>query len=135
MPHATPTQVLLFGLAVTVGSLVALHQAPDFAQVIDDAQQLVATGAAVLELDYKVDMPVVKAATKGRATVLGPIDPSAVMALGTPDDVRDAARQAIDILGVGGGLILGPGCALPPATPPDNIHALIEAARTYGSYR
>ena len=114
------------------GIRLAYHICGNATKIVED---MVATGAAVLELDYKVDMPTVKAATQGRATVLGPIDPSAVMALGTPDDIRDAARQAIDILGVGGGLILGPGCALPPATPPDNIHALIEAARTYGTYR
>lgn len=118
------------GLAAD-GIRLAYHICGDATRIVDD---MVATGAAVLELDYKVDMPAVKAATRGRATVLGPIDPSAVMALGTPDDVRQAARQAIDLLGEGGGLILGPGCALPPATPADNIHALIEAARTYGTY-
>ncbi|MFN3333852.1 MAG: uroporphyrinogen decarboxylase family protein, partial [Caldilinea sp.] len=86
------------------------------------------------ELDYKIDMPVVKAATHGRTTVLGPVDPSGVMALGTPQDVEDAACEAIAILGEGGGLILGPGCALPPKTPPENVHALIETARKHGVY-
>jgi uroporphyrinogen decarboxylase len=80
-------------------------------------------------------MRAVKEAVRGRATVLGPVDPSAVMALGTPDDVRAAATEAIEVLGAGGGLILGPGCALPPATPFENIHALMETARTVGAYR
>ncbi len=114
------------------GIRLAYHICGDATRIVDD---MVETGAAVLELDYKVDFAKVKAATRGRATILGPIDPSAVMALGTPDDVRAAAREAIDVLGAGGGFILGPGCALPPATPPDNIHALVEAARTYGVYR
>ena len=110
---------------------MAYHICGDATAIVED---MVETGAAVLELDYKVDMAAVKAATQGRATVLGPIDPSAVMALGTPDDVRAAAREAIEVLGAGGGLILGPGCALPPETPPENIHALMEAARTDGVY-
>src|SRR4030095_12766537 len=48
------------------------------------AADMADTGAAVLELDYKIDMAQVKAAVRGKATLLGPIDPSGVMALGTP---------------------------------------------------
>jgi uroporphyrinogen-III decarboxylase len=36
-------------------------------------------------------------------------------------------------MGAQGGFILGPGCALGPETPADNIHALVEAARKYGA--
>jgi len=110
---------------------LAYHICGDATAIVPD---MVETGAMVLELDYKVDMPAVKAATRGRATVLGPVDPSGVMALGAPSDVERAAREAIDILGEGGGLILGPGCALPPKTPPENVHTLIETARKYGVY-
>jgi uroporphyrinogen decarboxylase len=56
------------------------------------------------------------------------------MASGTPQEVEDACREAIAILGADGGLILGPGCALGPETPADNIHALVESARKYGRY-
>lgn len=111
---------------------LAYHICGDATKIVED---MVETGAAVLELDFKVDLQKAKAATRGRAAILGPIDPSAVLALGTPDDVDAAAREAIEVLGPGGGFILGPGCALPPATPPANIHALVEAARMYGVYR
>jgi uroporphyrinogen-III decarboxylase len=40
----------------------------------------------------------------------------------------------VEILGPGGELILGPGCALGSDTPNDNIHALVEAAKKYGCY-
>ena len=110
---------------------LAYHICGDATAIVQD---MVETGATVLELDYKVDLRAVKAATHGRATILGPVDPSGVMALGTVADVESAAKEAIDILGEGGGLILGPGCALPPKTPPENVHALIETARKYGVY-
>jgi MtaA/CmuA family methyltransferase len=113
------------------GVRLAYHICGDATAIVPD---MVETGATILELDYKVDMPRVKEATRGRATVLGPVDPSGVLALGTPDDVEIAARDAIEVLGAGGGLILGPGCALPPKTPPENIHALMEAAKKYGRY-
>jgi uroporphyrinogen decarboxylase len=111
--------------------VLAYHICGDATAIVPD---MVDTGATILELDYKVDMPKVKAATAGRTTVLGPIDPSGVLALGTPDLVDEKSKEAIEILGANGGLILGPGCALPPATPPDNIHALVAAAKKYGLY-
>jgi MtaA/CmuA family methyltransferase len=111
--------------------VLAYHICGDATAIVPD---MVDTGATILELDYKVDMAKVKHATEGRTTVLGPIDPSGVLALGTPDLVDQKSKEAIEILGRNGGLILGPGCALPPATPPDNIHALVEAAKKYGTY-
>jgi uroporphyrinogen decarboxylase len=111
--------------------LLAYHICGDATAIVPE---MVETGAAVLELDYKSDLPKIKAATQGKATILGPIDPSAVMALGTTDLVTQKCREAIEILGPGGGLILGPGCALPPITPPENIHAMVEAAKKYGRY-
>lgn len=92
------------------------------------------TGAAVLELDYKCDLPKIKEATRGKSTILGVLDPSGVMALGSAELVREKAREELEILAPGGGLILGPGCALPPTTPPENIHALIETAHRFGRY-
>lgn len=111
--------------------LLAYHICGDATAIVPD---MVETGAAILELDYKVDMAQVKRVTEGRATVLGPIDPSGVLALGDPDLVDLKSKEAIEVLGANGGLILGPGCALPPATPPENIHALVEAAKKYGVY-
>ena len=111
---------------------LAYHICGDATNIVGD---MVGTGAAVLELDYKVDMPKVKELVRGHTTVLGPIDPSNVLARGTPELVSEKVKEAIDVLGTEGGLILGPGCALPPTTPPDNVHALIEAAHRYGRYR
>jgi uroporphyrinogen decarboxylase len=96
---------------------------------------MVATGAAVLELDYKCDLAAVKASTAGQTTILGVIDPSGIVARGTPEAVDEAAREEVTVLAPGGGLILGPGCALPPETPAENIEALVAAAQRWGRYR
>jgi uroporphyrinogen decarboxylase len=95
---------------------------------------MAATGCAVLELDYKCDLPLIKNATRGKCTILGVIDPSGVLALGDADLIEQTVREEVTILAPGGGLILGPGCALPSTTPRDNIHALIAAAHRYGRY-
>jgi len=113
------------------GILLAYHICGDATKILTD---MVDTGAAVLELDYKTDLRQAKAATQGKATVIGPIDPTAVLAFGTPELVDSKCEEAIKILAPGGGFILGPGCALSPKTPPENIHALINAAHRYGQY-
>jgi uroporphyrinogen decarboxylase len=99
------------------------------------AGDMVDTGAAVLELDYKCDKEAIKAATTGHTTVLGVIDPSEVIARSTPDMVAEAVRDELQVLAPGGGLIIGPGCALPPETPAANLHAFVEAAHRWGRYR
>ncbi len=53
------------------------------------------------------------------------------MAYGTPELVMEKCNEALENLSDGGGYILGPGCALPPTTPDENIVAMIEAAKKY----
>jgi len=50
---------------------------------------------------------------------------------GTAEDVADEVRRHIDILGAGGGYILGPSHAIQAGTPPENIVALLDAASSY----
>jgi uroporphyrinogen decarboxylase len=111
--------------------MLAYHICGNSTPILGD---MVSSGAAILEIDQKADMQTAKAVAKGKAVLLGPVDPSGVLANGTPESVTEKAREAIKILGVGGGLILGPGCALPASTPDENIDALIEAARRFGQY-
>lgn len=85
----------------------------------------------IIEIDQKADMRASKQAARGKATLLGTVDPSAVLAQGTPELVLEKAREVIEILGPGGGFILGPGCALPATTPDENLAALVEAAHRY----
>jgi uroporphyrinogen decarboxylase len=85
----------------------------------------------ILEIDQKADMSICKQAARGKATLLGTVDPSEVLAQGTPELVMEKARVVIETLGPGGGFILGPGCALPAITPDENLDALVEAARRY----
>jgi uroporphyrinogen decarboxylase len=93
---------------------------------------MVNTGAAILEIDQKADLKTAQKAAARKTTLLGPIDPSDVMAYATPDVVVEKCREALQIMGSDGGFILGPGCALPATTPDENIHAMIETAKEFG---
>lgn len=107
---------------------LAYHICGNSTPIISD---MVSTGAAIIEIDQKADQLVSKSAAAGKATLLGPIDPSEVMAHGTPELVMEKCNEALENLSPGGGFILGPGCALPPDTPDENIDAMMEAAKKF----
>jgi uroporphyrinogen decarboxylase len=110
--------------------ILHLHICGDTTKITED---FIATGAQVLEIDHKTDARALKQAAHGRTCLLGNIDTN-LLALGTPDEVDAACRELIESCQAGGGLILGPGCALPPNTPADNVHALVEAAKKYSAH-
>jgi MtaA/CmuA family methyltransferase len=114
------------------GGRMGLHICGDATRIIED---MVRTGAPFLQVDHKIDRLRCKAAALGRTTLIGTVDPSAVLALGTPDDVSAAAARDLADLAPGGGYILSPGCSLPWTTPDANVHALVAAARTHAMAR
>jgi len=82
-----------------------------------------------------VDIGEAKTAVGDRVALLGNIRPTEVMYLGKPDDVRRNVRECLSKgWDSPKGYILGLGCGLPINTPPDNIHALVGAAREYGQW-
>ena len=128
--YALPQQRRMADDLKAGGGILANHICGDTIPIFDD---YLATGAQILEIDHVTDPRRAKDLARGKACLLGTLDTS-VITLGTPGEVRDAVREAIEILAPDGGFILGPGCALGPETPPENIHALVEAAHEYGTY-
>ncbi len=57
-----------------------------------------------------------------------------VMLRGSVDDVVAACKRAIDDGGAGGRFILSTGDQCGRDTPDENLHAMVETARTYGRY-
>ncbi|KUO53079.1 MAG: hypothetical protein APF76_14910 [Desulfitibacter sp. BRH_c19] len=108
--------------------IISLHICGNSTGIID---LMVQTGAQILEIDEKVDLKVVKEAVKGKACLLGPVSPR-VLRFGTAVEIEILTKKAMEIAGADGGLILGPGCALAPGTPEENITAMITTAREYG---
>jgi len=86
------------------------------------------------ELDYKTDTRMAKSIVGVRHVLFGNIDPSGVIARGSPPEVRDVTRQLISAWKPGGHFVLNAGCAIPPTTPAENVHALVETAHTEGVY-
>ena len=93
---------------------------------------LLDAGVTVFNLQSEAcDLSALRERYGRRIAFIGGI-PSGLMLTGGPEDVRQAARAAIERLGRDGGLILAPD--QPLAFPPENEAALAAAAREFGAY-
>ena len=128
--YAMPQEKRMVDDLKAKGIILHNHICGNTIPIIDD---FIATGAEVLEIDHKTDMRQAKEAGRAKTCFVGPIN-TTLMASGTPQEVEDACREAIEIMAPGSGFILGPGCALGTETPADNIHALVESAKKFGAY-
>ncbi|MCS7048117.1 MAG: uroporphyrinogen decarboxylase family protein [Verrucomicrobiae bacterium] len=110
---------------------VVIHICGDTGPILD---QLAEYPPCAFELDYKTDAVRAKA-TVGRGHVLfGNVDPSGVLARGSPALVREKTRELIAMWKPGGRFVLNAGCAIPANTPSENVRAFVETAREVGVY-
>jgi uroporphyrinogen decarboxylase len=94
--------------------------------------QMCDTGAAVLSLD-RVDLEEVKHAVGDRACLLGNVAPAETLLHGTPATVEEQTALCIKKAADNPrGFIVGSGCEVPLWTPPENIHAMMDAVRKHG---
>lgn len=105
-----------------------LHICGDTSRIIDE---MIETGADGLELDYRTDSALARDKMKDSTVFVGNIDPSGVLALGTPKLVEEATRELLCTFADVPRFILNAGCAIPPITPPENLRAMINAARSF----
>ncbi len=123
---AAPWEKRLVDEAHRLGLPYALHVCGKTDRILDD---MAATGADALELDYKTDATLARDHLKDRATFIGNLDPSGVLALGTADLVERKTRELVAVFAGSPRFVLNAGCAIPPTTPPENLRAMIRAAR------
>jgi len=119
-------------LKEVVGRLHGALDVPVFLHICGKTTHIVdymaATGADALELDFQNDFSDMKRVVGGRVCLEGNIEPSGVLLAGTPDLVYRKSRELIQSAGPGG-FILSSGCEVPRDTPPENIDAMVRAAR------
>ena len=94
-------------------------------------EMMMESGADAFELDYKTDIYRAFDVLHDKVTFIGNIDPSGVIALGTPDLVRQKTTELLDVFCKTNRFILNAGCAIPAITPEANIFALVETAKKY----
>jgi hypothetical protein len=89
-------------------------------------------GKTVWMIDQS-DMARAKETLGQNACLLGNV-PSAMLQLGTPDEVRDYAKNLIDTAGKDGGFIMSNGAFFDQAKA-ENVKAMIDTTKEYGVYK
>ncbi len=128
LKYAFPYEKLMVEEAHKAGLPYTLHICGNTELILNE---MIATGADALELDYKTDIRKIAEAFKDKVTLIGNIDPSGVLALGKPDLVRQKTRELIKIMGKSNRFILNAGCAISPNTPAANIWAMLEESENF----
>ncbi|MHB1318984.1 MAG: uroporphyrinogen decarboxylase family protein [Anaerolineae bacterium] len=80
-----------------------------------------------------VDVADAKRRVGHRVALMGGVNTLTLLG-GTPDEVTAEARECIRKGAQGGGYILGAGDMVPRHARPENVDAMIAAAKTYGTY-
>ena len=91
-------------------------------------------GLNPLEPQADMHLKKVKDYCGDRLCLLGNIDCQELLPNGTPAQVRQAVREAIDDAAQGGGLIICSSNTLHPGVDPENCIAMFEETREYGNY-
>ena len=91
-------------------------------------QDLAEAGFDGVELDHKTDIHKICGFFSEKVTFFGNIDPSGVIACGTPETVSRKVNELLTVYRVSNRFVLNAGCAIPSTAPEVNIRSLVEAA-------
>lgn len=83
-------------------------------------------GLDAVELDYKTSIDKIYENFSTSTTLFGTVDPSGIVALGSPKDVRREILLIAEKYKDNYRLVLGAGCAIPPITPEENIKMFVK---------
>ena len=79
-----------------------------------------------------VDISALKREYGNDITFCGGISTQKTLPYGTPGEVKDEVRTALEVMARGGGYILEPGITIQGDVPPQNVVALVEARNEFG---
>ncbi len=108
---------------------VSLHICGNALPILPD---MATSGADVLEIDHKTDLPRACEIVGPDIALWGNLDPVGVLAQGTVAQVEQATGAALDAVAACGHrrFVLSSGCTLAVETPFENVEAMLRVART-----
>lgn len=90
---------------------------------------MVSTGANGISIDHEVEISYAKMVCQGKAAVLGNLCPTTTLLKGSPAEVTSATMRCLEA----GTDAVAPGCGLALETPLDNLKAMVEATKRFGT--
>jgi uroporphyrinogen decarboxylase len=128
LKYAMPYEKRIVEVAHQAGVAYTLHICGNADPI---AEYMLETGADAFELDYKTDAQKARDIFRDKACFIGNVDPSGVLALGTPELVKQKTSELLDLFASSNRFILNAGCAIPSVTPEVNLRTFIETARSF----
>ncbi|MBI3911685.1 MAG: hypothetical protein HY320_12240 [Armatimonadetes bacterium] len=116
------------------GVKVVYHSDGCLWEIMDDLLDAGIDGLNPIEPLAGMTLAALRKRYGNRLILVGGIDCSQLLPLGTPAQIQEAVREAMQVAAPGGGLFIGSSSEITPATPAENILAFYEACRTYGRY-
>lgn len=109
------------------GKAIGVHICGDTTKILED---VVDCGYSSFSIDNVVDLEVAKERIGDKIALLGNVDPSGVLYIGTPKDVRNAVRTCFQkAWNTKKGFMLCTGCDIVFGTPLENIEAFLNEGR------
>jgi uroporphyrinogen decarboxylase len=105
---------------------VFVHLCGDFNDRFDTIKLMDAHGVS---LDEKNDLAKAREIMGPEMCLIGNVNPTDALALGTPDKVLEESKRAFKAAGENGAFILASGCMIPSIAPQENLEALINFAK------
>jgi uroporphyrinogen decarboxylase len=109
---------------------VGLHICGNANPILED---VVNTGVTNVSIDTGTDMAKAVEATRGKAVLIGNVDPNLFYA-GSRDEMKQAIKNCIDQAPEDSGYILASGCEVPGNAPPEKVDWFMELADELGRY-
>lgn len=116
------------------GIRVIYHSDGDLTEILDDLVESGIDGLNPIEPAAGMDIGFLKRRYGRRLILVGNVDCSQVLPLGSKEAVRQAVRECVQDASRGGGHFIGSSSEVTPSTPVENILAFYEACREYGRY-
>jgi uroporphyrinogen decarboxylase len=116
------------------GYKVIFHSDGYVMEVLDDMIEAGIDGFNPIEPIAGMDIGELKQRYGKDLILVGNVDCSQTLPLGSVDDVVEATKECLRAAGRGGGLFIGSSSEIVPVTPLENILAFYDACREYGRY-
>lgn len=104
----------------------ALHICGDTTHLVE---AMVETGVGAISFDNCMDLLAVEDRLPEEVCIVGNLDPVEIAEMASPEQVADRTADLATLMACRKSFSLSTGCALPPATPVENVRAFVEAGR------
>ena len=130
--YLLPPFVELVDYVDGLGVPILLHSCGRITDYLEDLAQTKIAAVHPLQRTAGMDLREVKENYGDRFCIIGNIDSSRTLPYGTPEEVAEEVREAIDIAAPGGGYILGSDHSLHDGIPVENITTMFKLGAEYG---